>query len=203
MLKVLTKIGLVVFILSFLLSCSPRYKVVYDLTPPTSKRGLMCTKGCQPKLNQCNRQCGVQYSQCSVKAEQQARKRLPALLQTYPHDLENWLNARERYERDLDWYEFRIDMAEARYDRYLDRCMNRGKKRKSCRHSYSRRHLPYERPSFNIPRPKKPTLTGEAAKIRKVNCSQNCGCQSNYRLCYSSCGGAVISKKLCVKNCPQ
>lgn len=197
------KAVLLIVVSFFLLSCTPRYKIAYDYTPPSSKSGLTCATSCQSKLRQCNRQCGVQYSQCSVKAEQRAKKRLPALLKAYPNKLESWLNARERYERDLDWYQFRLDMTEARYDRYLDRCMSRGKKRHSCHRSYSYRHLPYERPTFNIPRPQKPTLTSEAAKIRKVSCGQDCGCQSNYRLCYSSCGGAVTSKRVCIKNCPQ
>ncbi len=197
----LFKIIVMLLVSSLILSCSPTYKIAHDFTPPSTKRGLSCISGCQNKLNQCNLQCSNQYRQCSLRAEQQAKKQLPALLQAYPHELEIWLNERARYERDLDWYQFRVDMAEARYDRYLDRCLAKGKKRHTCRNSFSYRNVPYERPTFNIPRPKKPTLASLTDKIRKSSCSLNCACQSDYRLCYTSCGGVVKSKKICVKNC--
>ena len=201
MIKRLLQIIWIVLASSLLFSCSPTYKIAHDFTPPSTKQGLKCISGCQSKLNQCNLRCSNQYRQCSVRAEQQAKKELPAQLQAYPQELEIWLNERARYERELDWYEFRVDMAEARYDRYLDRCLAKGKKRHDCRDSFSYRSLPYERPSFNLPRPKKPTLASLTNKIRKRSCSLNCGCQSNYRLCYTSCGGIVKSKKICVKNC--
>lgn len=201
MLKRLIKNSLIVLTSLLILSCSPTYKIGYDFTPPSSKRGLTCISGCQSTLKQCNLQCNNQYRQCSVRAEQLAKKQLPALLQAYPQELEIWLNERARYERELDWYQFRVDMAEARYDRYLDRCLARGKKKHTCRNSFSYLNLPYDKPSFNIPRPKKPTLSSLTAKIRKSSCSLNCGCQSDYRLCYTSCGGIVKSKKICIKNC--
>jgi hypothetical protein len=200
MLKKLININFLLVLLFFLSSCSV-YKVAYDYQPPKTQRGLSCIQGCQTQLNQSRLRCSQQYQRCSKKAEIQAKKNLPVLLSNYPSQLESWLRERERYERDLDWYEFRLDMAEARRDRYLDHCENKGKKRCQSRLGYP--VLPYSRPTFNLPRPNKPTLENETARLRKQNCSQNCGSQSNYRLCYTSCGGVVTSKKVCVKNCSQ
>lgn len=198
------RIILIVFIGSILSSCSPVYKVAHDYTPPKSQKGLVCLKGCESKRSQCNLQCDRNYSQCSIKAERQAKKNLPALLQAYPEKLEIWLDARDAYLRDLDWYEFQLDIYESRRARYIDRCIDGGKKKYSCHRSFHRLHRPliHDRPYFDIPRPRKPTLASEAARIRKLNCNEDCGCDSKYRLCYTSCGGVVKSKKICIKNCP-
>jgi len=201
--KKVIKIFMIICIPLIVSSCGPVYKVAHDYKPPSSTRGLQCIQGCQSRLNQCNQQCSSRYNQCAIRAEQQAKKLLPGLLQAYPQELELWLNAKEKYQRDLDWYEYRRDLAEARRDQYLAHCLNKGKKRKACMGSYGRLYgsFPYSRPTFNIPRPKKPTLATEAAKLRQLNCDKECGCESKYRLCYASCGGTVKSKKVCIKNC--
>ena len=198
------RIILIVFIGSILSSCSPVYKVAHDYTPPKSQKGLVCLKGCESKLSQCNLQCDRNYSQCSAKAEQQAKKNLTGLLQAYPKKLEIWLDAQDAYLRDLDWYEFQLDIAESRRLRYIDRCLANGKTKNSCHRSYRGLYRPliHDRPYFDILRPRKPTLASETARIRKLSCTKDCGCDSKYRLCYSSCGGVVKTKKICIKNCP-
>jgi len=196
---------LVLMFLSTLLlsSCSPVYKVTYDLKPPSTAKGLACIKGCQAQLKQCDLQCNRRYNQCSIKSEQEAKKLLPGLQHEYPQKMANWQAARLRYERDLDWYEFRRDMAEARHERYISSCLSKGEKRTNCYDHYAHAYdpFPYTRPSFNLPRPERPTLASVSAKIRSLRCTQNCGCQTKYRLCYTSCGGTVKSNKVCIKNC--
>lgn len=204
--KPTVKILLFIWFTFLLSSCSPVYEIAHDLQPPTSARGLGCIRGCQSQLNQCNNQCGVKFNQCSVKAEQQAKRLLPGLLQAYPQQLELWLNARSQHQRDLDWYELRLDMAKARRDRYVNRCLTEGKKRKACYRDYGNRFdysLYNNRPSFNLSRPEQPTIASEASKLRNLNCDKSCACDSKYRACYSSCGGIVKSRKICIKNCPN
>lgn len=200
--KHFSRILLFIFLSYLLSSCAPVYKVAHDYQPPASASGLSCIRGCQSQLNQCNNQCSVQFNQCSIKAEQQAKKLLPGLLQAYPQQLEIWLNARDQYQRDLSWYELRRDLAESRRERYLDHCLKEGKKEKSCRGSFGyRHHFSRNRPTFNISRPQKPSLATESAKLRQLSCSKECACDSKYRLCYTSCGGVVKSRKICIKNC--
>lgn len=201
MLKLLT---VIVFAL-FLSSCAPVYKIAHDYSPPTSKRGLVCLSGCQSQLKQCNQSCSAQYKQCAVKAEQQAKKLLPGLLVAYPRQIQLWQNSHREYQRELDWYEFRQDMAESRRDLAIDICVNKGEKRSICynKYGYDDYLFPRSKPSFSLPRPIMPTLSSESTKIRKANCSHECGCNNKYRLCYASCGGVVKSKKICIKNCGQ
>lgn len=187
----------------FLSSCSPVYKVAYDLKPPKTAQGLACITGCQKQLQRCDQQCAVQFKQCSIKQQQQAKKLLPGLQYEYPQKMRSWQAARLRYERDLDWYEFRRDMAEARHQRSINSCMSGSKKRSSCYSHYAYDPFPYTRPSFDLARPVRPTLASISDKLRGLRCTQECSCKPKYRLCYSSCGGTVKSNKVCIKNCAK
>jgi hypothetical protein len=195
---------IIISLLTLLLgSCSPVYIVDHDLEPPKTANGLSCLKGCQSQLNQCDLQCNTEFSRCSIKAKQQAKKLLPGLLKAYPNQLQLWRSARSQYRRDLDWYEFQSRIDYSRRQSYLRHCIKQGKNKHSCRNRYGHNsHYYYDRPSFNILRPVQPTLASETTKLVKTSCHKECSCKSKYRLCYTSCGGVVKSKKICIKNCP-
>ena len=191
-----------VILVPFLSTCSS-YKVAYDLTPPTTKQGLQCIQQSQLQLSQCKNSCYYQYQRCLKTSQNQAQRELPSLLKEYPLQLELWLNEREQYRRDLDFYELRMDLAEARRETYLGHCMKQGTKKSKCtsRHAYVSLMPSISRPYFNKSRPVKPTLLSVTTEARTQNCSQKCGCQSAFRLSYASCGGTVKSKKVCIRNC--
>ncbi len=186
-----------------LLSTCSSYKIAYDYTPPKTKQGLVCIQQSQSQLNRCNNSCFYQYQSCLKTSQNQAQKKLPNLLKEYPLQLESWLNEREQYRRDLDFYELRMDLAEARRETYLGHCMKQGTKKSKCtsRHAYISLMPSVSRPYFNKGRPIKPTLLSVTNRTRAQNCSQQCGCQASFRQSYASCGGGVKSKKVCIKNC--
>jgi hypothetical protein len=160
--------------------------------------------GCQSKLQQCNVGCARQFKQCGFESELKAKRLLPELLKEYPQQLESWLDEREAYRRELDFYEFRRDLAETHRDLHFSSCKKSGKKKSSCANSYvGHPFSDLDRPYFNKVRPVKPTVEREAARIKKASCSNNCACDSHYRACFSSCGGVVKSKKICIRNCPN
>ncbi|MEE9444803.1 MAG: hypothetical protein V3V19_03970 [Cocleimonas sp.] len=186
-----------------LLSTCSSYKIVYDYTPPKTKQGLSCIQNSQSQLNQCNNRCYYKYQSCLKKSQNEAQRALPHLLREYPSQLEVWLNAKEQHQRDLNWYELRMDLLEARRENYLNSCQKKGKKKSKClnSHGYTSIGMHFDRPSFTMPRPVKPTVSSITARYRKESCSQDCGCQPNYRQSYASCGGVVKSRKVCIKNC--
>ena len=196
------KVLLLIITMPLLSTCSS-YKIAYDLTPPKTKQGLLCVQQSQSQLNQCNNSCYYQYQRCLKTSQNQAKRELPHLLKEYPLQLESWLNEREQYRRDLDFYELRMDLAEARRETYLGRCIKQGEKKSKCtsQHAYISLMPSMSRPYFNKSRPVKPTLSSVTHRTRAQNCSQQCGCQSTFRLSYASCGGKVKSKKVCIKNC--
>ncbi len=188
----------------FLSSCGPVYTIGHDLTPPTTTSGLACVSGCQSKLQHCNVGCARQFKQCGYESELKAKRLLPSLLREYPQQLEIWLNQRDAYRRELDFYEFRADLAETHRELYFSSCKKAGTNISACEKNYSGHiYSSLNRPYFNKARPIKPTVEREAAKIKKATCSNNCACDSNYRACFSSCGGVVKSKKICIRNCPK
>ena len=176
MLKSLMILITTVFVALLLSSCGPVYKIGHDLTPPKSASGLACVSGCQSKLQQCNVGCARQFKQCGYKAELKAKRLLPELLKEYPHQLEIWLNEKEAYQRELEFYEFRRDLAETHRELYYTNCKKSGKKRSLCAKSYiAHPYSDLDRPYFNKARPVKPTLESETARIKKASCSSNCG----------------------------
>ena len=196
------KLLIVIFIIPLLSTCSS-YKIAYDYSPPKTKQGLICVQQSQSQLNQCNNSCYYQYQRCLKTSQNQAQKELPKLLKEYPLQLESWLNEKEQYRRDLDFYELRMELALSRRESYLNRCMKQGTKKSKCSSHPDYIHLmpSMSRPYFNKSRPVKPTLSSVTAHSRAQNCSQQCGCQANFRQSYASCGGVVKSKKVCIKNC--
>jgi len=193
---------ILILVIPLLSTCSS-YKIAYDYTPPKTKQGLVCVQQSQSQLNQCNNRCYYQYQRCLKTSQNQAQKELPNLLKEYPLQLESWLNEKEQYQRDLDFYELRMDLALSRRESYLNRCMKQGSKKSKCVSQQSYIHLmpSLNRPYFNKSRPVKPTLSSVTSLFRAQNCSQKCGCQASFRQSYASCGGVVKSKKVCIKNC--
>ncbi|QQZ30773.1 hypothetical protein HMY34_19555 [Thiothrix subterranea] len=185
--------------------CAPQYETRYEFTPPTSTGGLSCLNRCETQTRTCNLQCNLQYGQCSAKAEQQAKAELPAKLSEYDTRLAAWQRERERYETDLRFYEMELRQRELQHDLRRLTCDRDGKESASCLHHHS---LLNGMSSLNEPRrpdnmPEKPTLTSETVRIRELICSSECQCDTQYRQCYTSCGGAVKPYQFCVENCPK
>lgn len=179
-----------------LTACSPKYETRYELTPPKTTAGLAGIKSCDVKAQQCAQRCGEKYDQCSLKAQQEAAKVLPKMLHDYELELARWERRYSDYQRDLLLYRMMRDLrTEHRH------C----KKDEKCNHSHRRYYdyfdYPFIYPSSPGSRPSKPTLASVAAKIRKQTCRKDCGCQTQFRQCYSANGGLVKPHQVCVKNC--
>lgn len=185
--------------------CAPQYETRYEFTPPSSTSGLTCLNRCEVQARTCNLQCHLQYNQCSVKAEEQAKVELPVKLREYDAQLATWEREKERYEADLRFYAMELRQRELQRDLYRLSCDRDGKTSNSCLH-YQR--LMSGMPVIYEPRrpnkmPEKPTLSSETARIRDLTCSNECQCDMQYRQCYTSCGGAVKPYQFCVENCPK
>jgi hypothetical protein len=188
----------------FLTGCAPQYETRYALTPPTSTGGLACLQGCEAKSRSCNLQCSQQYGQCSTRAEQQASNELPERVKEYDSKLAAWQQEMNRYETELRFYEMELHQREMQEDLRRLTCERDGKESASCRDHHARLHAlsPLSTPDRPGSAPEKPTLANESARIRDLTCSNECQCDDQYRLCYSSCGGTVKPYQFCVQNCP-
>lgn len=179
----------------FLAACSPKYETRYELTPPKTTAGLASIKTCDVKSQQCNAACGRKYDTCSLKAQQEARKTLPALLKDYELELLRWEKRSSDYKRDLMMYRLMHELMR----KNRSGCK---KKDNDCRRRYYvGLGYPWLQPSSPGSRPVKPTLESVTKKIRDTNCTKDCGCKAQFRQCYSAHGGKVTPHQVCVRNC--
>lgn len=185
--------------------CTPQYETRYELIPPAATSGLACLKGCEAKAGACNQQCSQQYAQCSVKAEQQARRGLPDRLQEYQASFAAWKADIDRYKADLRFYQMELDRRERLRDLHRSSCQRDGEESHDCRryHRLWRDRFLLNDPDHPSSAPDKPTLASETARIRDLICNKDCQCGPQYRQCYASCGGTVKPYQFCVKNCPK
>ena len=56
-----------IFLTSFLASCSPTYRVQTELTPPKDERGLECVKTCTADFEQCKGKALNRYQICQSR----------------------------------------------------------------------------------------------------------------------------------------
>lgn len=186
------RVGLLSGLVLFLSACSPVYEISYDYTPPSSKQGLQCLTQCNAIRKQCDNKCQAEYQRCAVDAEAEAKRLMPGLVAAYENAYDSWLFERRLYRWNVDRYHFnRLH--------FTDRCMKNGNTRSACYSTFQGR-FGYE-PYFNDFEPRRPSYSRTLAQIKEKRCSKECGCEKSYRLCYTSCGGTVNTRKTCVKNC--
>lgn len=196
---------LILVLVLFLTGCvSPQYQTHYRLTPPPAGAGKLCLTRCDASLAQCNNQCIVKSSQCLAKARTQAQSELPVLLGVWEREMADWEKALDRYETDLRFWE--MELRQRRLMRDLQHDLNRCRPgdRRCVRYPHQQgfgRSDYWDRPESPGPAPKRPTLASETARIQADTCPTACGCDTNYRQCYASCGGNVQPYQVCVKNC--
>ncbi len=122
-----------------LLACTPVYKTVYELDPPSSAAGLQCVSQCQQLKSACRQSGRTAYELCRAEARAEAERRF------------------------ADYRVARIEQ---------------GKKVKKSIRDFDR--------SYRCTR-------GANDKI----------CESDFRGCFTSCGGTVTPYSYCTAFCDQ
>lgn len=195
---------MLLLVMSMVACVSPQYQTHYRFTPPPAGAGKVCLTRCDAALTQCKHQCAAKTSQCLAKARTQAQQELPILLAAWERDMLVWEKAMDRYETELRFWEMERRQRRLMYDlqRDLQRCRPG---ERNCvrfpRHYGSRYPDDWDRPESPGTAPKRPTLESETARIQAETCPNDCGCDTNYRQCYASCGGNVQPYQVCIKNC--
>ena len=188
---------LLLFSLLFLSACSPKYKIVKEYHPPVaaqSSDAQVCLGLCDSKRTACKSDCEAVFSSCQVKAHRIANQRYAKKMQQYTGQLENYVDAVQRDRFEMQFYSmgyygypfYRPGFAYGPYGGYANRLFW---------------YDPI--PVYNYTRqPRKPSLAQEKLKAEAEFCNLDCGCTQKFDDCYIGCGGKVLSKKLCIENCP-
>ncbi len=174
----------------FISGCSPKYKIATDYIPPTSADAPVCLQSCEAKLKTCQSECQAKFEPCKLKANAHAKK-------VYNQKMANYVKELENYADVVEDYEFRMEMRYMRYGLY-DYPFG------PFYGVYDPFYIdPFPYYGHNTRKPRKPSLEAEELKAQAQMCNIDCGCSLSYDTCYKGCGGKIISKKICIENCPK
>ena len=174
----------------FFTACTPKYKIIHTYSAPQSEGAKACVATCQEKLATCKALCKANFDVCKIKAEQIGKRRYNEKLKSYYQALENYANQVQQYNMDREFYF------------YNDFYYYGGP------YGYRGPFGPYwtwgpPTPMYTLRKPVKPNLEQEIQLAQMQHCQIDCKCQNSYEQCFQSCGGKVISKKVCIENCPN
>jgi len=181
--------------LLFLSACSPKYKVVKEYHPPKiaqSSEATICTGLCESKRSACKQKCESAFSSCQVKAHRIAKQRYAAKMQAYTNQLENYVDDMDARNFDMNFSYFGYYGYPYYYPRYGGYANS----------LFWYDPMPYYYHTNYRSKPQKPSLAQEKLKAEAEVCDLDCGCTQSFDSCYIGCGGQVVSKKICIENCP-
>ncbi|WP_457638655.1 hypothetical protein [Persephonella sp.] len=189
----------ILFLLVFLASCSPKYKIEKVYYPPEDR---VCVEKCDKDYTECTAKCLEKHKECLKDSADRAEKIYRKLRDEYERLLSRYYRNYDLYTREMEIYEKNLSSLRKElkfYSRlcsqYKDKeaCSRREKTRKKLKHLEANRPQPPEKP-------RQVNFEEILEKERKA-CSCDCGCRDIYDACYQSCGGKVEIKKVCVENC--
>jgi len=179
--------------------CSPKYKIVYDFTPPADSASKYQIRKCYQDLKNCNKTCESKKSSCYQKAVSVAKEEYDkkvALykdkLNAYKLEYKNYLAQKEQKDELTEKISYYTDVCNTKKDKYA--CQ------KGLEYQYQLKKLKYlHKPTP----PREPSLDMIIADKKSSMCGDYCPCQEQFRSCYVSAGGQVIPRKICIANCPD
>lgn len=192
-------------LLLLLTACGgPRYTLVNDYTPPGDAVGRQCLQGCYADQKQCGLDCERGHNQCLDDARIDAEHSYAEKYDFFVQGLRNYNAELETYYADLDRYQQRKYKLEEELEVTRKLCAAAGKDSALfCeRKDKLKKKLKYLYSPVKPAKPAEPSLEAETAKLQ-ATCRKDCGCDSNYQRCYTSCGGKVEQRRICVSGCEK
>ena len=193
------------FLLFLLTACSsPRYQVSYDFTPPGDQAGRLCLQDCYEDQKQCQLDCEREQAMCREEARDDAERIHAGKQARYVDELRNYNLVLETYYAKYRNYENRKAALEEelRASRKLCKAGGREASLFCDRKKKVERELRLLRAPYKPAKPAEPSLQAEITRLQ-ASCNKTCPCEAQYRSCYTSCGGTVKQRLICVDNCDQ
>jgi hypothetical protein len=182
----------------FLSACSPKYKIVKEYHPPKISQDAtntsICLGNCEVKRTACKHACESAFQSCQVKAHRIANQRYAQKMQAYTAKLERYVDEVQMNNLNMQFYHFD----------YYGYPFYRPRYGYGPYGGYANSLFWYDpMPIYHYaPKPIKPSLEQEKLKAEAEFCDLDCGCTQKFDDCYIGCGGEVVSKKVCIENCP-
>lgn len=197
-----------------IISCAPQpvYESNELFIAPESHSGKSCIVPCGTQKNRCETDCAQNYQHCVTQVESEVRQNFPNVVDIYKANLDVYAKELDIYNYNLHHYQEHQHRLNEEYGHAKSQCNQKIVGGCDLENQISNQlsklkeaYYGYDGPLRQQPdRPKKPDLEKEIAKTRSQKCdSQKCGCDNNYRSCFSSCGGTIRTETRCVRNCSK
>lgn len=194
------KIPTGLFFLLLCSACAPRYETQTIYQYPDNYRP-QCFKNCKNNLFQCEKKTLNIYNKCMNEANRRSKDIFNYEMKKYKANLNNYLAKEKLYQSQKKSYQAKFDDLKTDEKYFSEKCNQTDKfaceKLVNIKHALDKLSSPLspiknkpEAPSFN-----------EIIKIQSQYCHQTNICQQEYNACFTSCGGKVIYKQVCVENC--
>ncbi len=189
-----------VFLL-FLISCStsPEYRIEKLYIDGKTD----CVKKCYIEKQNCEEKCEIQYQTCQKNAYKRAKDIYLVLEEKYYEKLKIYERLYREYLTKYDSWFSRYSMVFDTYQYYRNRCQKDSKDRYSC-DIYRQINSELDHLRFLKPTPPEKPIPPDFKKILKQEksiCTKDCKCDQKFDICFSTCGGKIDIKKICIKNC--
>jgi len=183
----------------FILSCSPKYKIVKEYIPSNEH---YCIDSCKEKLLSCKKECFKNYNRCLEQSLHRAKKLHDKLSDEYRTLLAEYEKRYRQYLDELKLYNLKLQSKKEDL-KFYEKICKQYKDKEAC---FKTRQLKKEIKKYVYRKPtppRKPVYISfkELLKEERKQCSCDCGCEKLYDTCFESCGGRILIKKICIENC--
>ncbi len=179
-------------------SCSPKYRLEKIYIP--SKTDQTCIEKCRKEKYRCEKECLKQRDRCLKDALLKAKKIYTYQKQIYREKLKRYFKQYDRYITEYKLWQDKYLRLNEDYQYYTRKCKidknwcNEKEYYKKLLEDWIR--LKPEKPQ----KPKEPSFR-EILKQQQSLCLKDCCCNTDFDICFQSCGGKIIFKKICIENC--
>ena len=196
------KIPTGLFFLLLCSACAPRYETQTIYQYPDNYRP-QCFKNCKTNLFQCEQKSLNIYNQCMDKANARSKELYEYEIKKYNANVHNYAVKEKRYQQQKEAYQVKFNDLSSDKKYFSERCNKNDKfaceKLVNINYALNKLSAPLS-PIKN--KPQAPSLNA-ILKTQAQHCQQHNICQQEYNACFTSCGGKVIYKQVCVGNCDK
>ncbi|NOX16066.1 MAG: hypothetical protein GXP61_08600 [Epsilonproteobacteria bacterium] len=182
--------------------CAPKYVLQKHYITPKNMNFEKFSQECSSNRAICQDTCRANLDSCLSRAYDRAKnilvvsnknyekkyQRYLARMNDYNFNIIDW---QSRYDKDYrDWQYFR-DICRKKNDRY------------ACDREDDLRYIVKNEIRNRPKEPKEPRSASfeEILSTQQKVCTQNCGCQEDFDICFTKNGGIIKSNKECIENC--
>ncbi len=182
--------------------CAPKYVLQKQYITPKNMNFQSFSQECSQNRTICQEKCRTNFDNCLSNAYDRAKNIYAISNKNYEKKYQRYLTRMNDYNFNIiDWY--------SRYDKdyrdwqYFRNICRKNSNRYVCSKEDDLRYIVKNEIQNKPKKPKEPRSTSfeKILSIQQKLCNQNCGCQSEFDICFTRYGGIIKSNRECVENC--